>query len=194
MVEVISQKKGEQRVKDIEAREISKTMSSIPAVKLEKDGKNIMAFIEFHEQFKFANKVHRSLKIKHGLLNEQLKERLQHESDPEAMLTLIKKMYLAEDIILPKSRAQIEALKLSPPVGSKEEGAAYSEILGFISKLKKAELMERLDFSTITMAISKVSKVRQDQWEMKWLEQQMLMEGASPRSLEEKKREMFIWG
>ena len=192
LVEAISEKKGEQRIKDLEAREISKTMSSIPAVKLDKEGKNVMAFMEFHEQFKSVNKLHRSLKIKNGLLNEQLKERLQHESDPEEMLNLIKKLYLAEDIILPKARAQIEALKQSPSVNTKEEGYAYSEILGFISKLKKAQLMERLDFSTISLAISKVSKVRQDQWEQKWLEQQMLLEEASPKVLEDKKREMFI--
>ena len=192
LVKAISEQKGEQRIKDLEAREISKTMSSIPAVKLDKEGKNVMAFIEFHEQFKSVNKLHRSLKIKNGLLNEQLRERLQHESEPQEMLDLIKKLYLAEDIILPKARSQIEALKQSPSVGSKEEGIAYSEILGFISKLKKAQLMERLDFSTITLAISKVSRVRQDQWEQKWLEQQMLLEGASPRTLEDKKREMFI--
>ena len=192
LAEAISEKKAQLKLKDIEAREISKTLSTTPDVKLDKQGENVLAFIEYHDQFKSVNKLQRSLKIKSGLLNTQLKERVQHESNPEVIIELIKKLYLAEDIVIPKARAQIESLKSSPPINSRDEGAAYSEILGFISKLKKAELMERLDFSTITLAISKVSKTRQDQWEQKWLLTQMELEGLPLRVMEEKKRTMFI--
>ena len=193
IAEIIKTKQDIQKVQDIEQRELSKSISSAKAPHLDKQGKNIQAFLEFHTTFKKANPLSRCIKLREGL-NDDLKQRVLHETDPEAILSLLRKMYLAEDVLLPLSRQEIADLKSTPVVNSKDEAKAYSIILGFITKLQKADLIERFDFSTIQMASSKLSKVRLDSWEKEWMINQERLEaaGESLRVQENRKRELFI--
>ena len=193
IAEIIKNKQDIQKVQDIEQRELSKSISSAKAPHLDKQGKNIQAFLEFHMTFKKANPLSRCIKLREGL-HDDLKQRVLHETDPEAILSLLKKMYLAEDVLLPMSRQEIADLKSTPVVNSKDEAKAYSIILGFITKLQKADLLERFDFSTIQMASSKLSKVRLDAWEKEWMitQERLEADGESLRVQESRKRELFI--
>ena len=193
IAEIIKNKQDIQKVQDIEQRELSKSISSAKAPHLDKQGKNIQAFLEFHMTFKKANPLSRCIKLREGL-HDDLKQRVLHETDPEAILSLLKKMYLAEDVLLPLSRQEIADLKSTPVVNSKDEAKAYSIILGFITKLQKADLLERFDFSTIQMASSKLSKIRLDSWEKEWMltQERLEADGESLRVQENRKRELFI--
>ena len=99
---------------------------------------------------------------------------------------------MAEDVILPLARAEIQALPNAPAVNSAQEGKAYACILSFVTKLQKSDLYERLDFSTITLAASKLSRVRQDTWDKDWLMRSQTMTGTSLRTQEDAKRDLFV--
>ena len=193
IAEIIKNKQDVQKVQDIEQRELSKSISSAKAPHLDKQGKNIQAFLEFHMTFKKANPLSRCIKLREGL-HDDLKQRVLHETDPEAILSLLKKMYLAEDVLLPLARQEIADLKSTPVVNSKDEAKAYSIILGFITKLQKADLLERFDFTTIQMASSKLSKIRLDAWEKEWMmtHERLEADGESLKVQENRKRELFI--
>ena len=113
IAEIIKNKQDIQKVQDIEQRELSKSISTAKAPYLDKQGKNIQAFLEFHMTFKKANPLSRCIKLREGL-HDDLKQRVLHETDPEAILSLLKKMYLAEDVLLPLSRQEIADLRSSP--------------------------------------------------------------------------------
>ena len=191
IVNVLTKRKEEEKLKEVEAREISKSLAATKAPTLSKDAKNIMDFLNFHDTYKNQNPLARCMRIREGL-PEAIKERVLNETDPDKILSLLKKLYMAEDVILPLARAEIQALQNSPPINSVTEGKAYTCILNFINKLQKADLFERLDFSTITLAASKLSKIRQDTWDKEWLLKSMRLEGTPLRHQEETKRDMFV--
>ena len=191
IVNALTKRKEEEKLKEVEAREISKSLAATKAPTLSKDAKNIMDFLNFHETYKNQNPLARCMRIREGL-PEAIKERVLNETDPDKILSLLKRLYMAEDVILPLARAEIQALPNSPSVNSATEGKAYTCILNFINKLQKADLFERLDFSTITLAASKLSKIRQDTWDKEWLLKSMRLEGTPLRHQEETKRDMFV--
>jgi hypothetical protein len=191
LTEVIKKKKDAEKLKDIENREISKSISMAKPPTLAKDAQNIEAFLEFHSTFSSANSLHRCLKIREGLPAE-LKERVAHEVDPDKIINLLKKMFLAEDVLIPVCRQAIVDLKNSPAVGGPVEAKAFSAILTFVTRLQKADMADKLDFSTMALAVSKVSKVNQAIWEKEWYLAQEKLEGTPLRKQEEKKREQFV--
>ena len=74
-------------------------------------------------------------------------------------------MYLAQDVLLPLSRQEVLDLPNHPPVGTKQELKAYTTVLGFVSKLEKADMVDRLDYSTMATIVQKLSKQRLDNWD-----------------------------
>ena len=53
-------------------------------------------------------------------------------------------------------------------------------------------MIKRLDLTTIAMAISKLSKQRQDEFEKSWMMEQFRMKGVPLDIQEDRKRELFI--
>ena len=135
IVNALTKRKEEEKLKEVEAREISKSLAATKAPTLSKDAKNIMDFLNFHETYKNLNPLARCMRIREGL-PEAIKERVLNETDPDKILSLLKKLYMAEDVILPLARAEIQALPNSPPINSATEGKAYTCILNFINKLQ----------------------------------------------------------
>ena len=187
----VKEKSDEQKLKEIEQRELSKSISSAKAPTLSASGREIQAYLEFHENFRGANSLARALKLREGMVDE-LKERFVHEVDPEKILSMLKNMFLAQDVLLPLSRQNLVQLPNCPPVGTKQELKAYSEILGFVAKLEKADMLERLDFSTMALIVQKLSRQRIDNWDREWVEEQLRIESEPLRVQEDRKRQMLI--
>ena len=158
---------------------------------LSASGREIQAFLEFHQNFKHANSLSRALKLKEGMA-EELKERFVHEVDPEKILSVLRGMFLAQDVLLPLSRQNIVQLPNCPPVGTKQELKAYSEILGFVAKLEKADMLERMDFSTMALIVQKLSKQRIDNWDREWMEEQLKIDSEPLKFQEDRKRQMLV--
>ena len=189
--ELLTKRKEEDKLKEVEQREISKSIAATKAPILDKDARNIMQFLDYHDTYKSANPLARCMKIREGL-PDALKERVINETNPDSILSLLRRLYMAEDVILPLARAEIQALPNAPAVNSAQEGKAYACILSFVTKLQKSDLYERLDFSTITLAASKLSRVRQDTWDKDWLMKSQTMTGTSLRTQEDAKRDLFV--
>ena len=189
--ELLTKRKEEDKLKEVEQREISKSIAATKAPILDKDARNIMQFLDYHDTYKSANPLARCMKIREGL-PDALKERVINETNPDSILSLLRRLYMAEDVILPLARAEIQALPNAPAVNSAQEGKAYACILSFVTKLQKSDLYERLDFSTITLAASKLSRVRQDTWDKDWLMRSQTMTGTSLRTQEDAKRDLFV--
>ena len=191
LAKALKEKVDEQKLKEIEQRELSKAISSAKAPTLSASGREIQAFLEFHQNFKHANSLSRALKLKEGMA-EELKERFVHEVDPEKILSVLRGMFLAQDVLLPLSRQNIVQLPNCPPVGTKQELKAYSEILGFVAKLEKADMLERMDFSTMALIVQKLSKQRIDNWDREWMEEQLKIDSEPLKFQEDRKRQMLV--
>ena len=189
--EIIAKTKDKERMVDLEQRELSKSIASVKPIYLATNASNITQYLEYHSNFKSANKLQRSIKLKEGL-PQDMRSRVTHESDPDEIIKYLTRMYLSEDFQLPMSRAEISALPSSPSISSKAEQIAFSKILTFINKLKHEGMEDRLDFTTISIAESKISKQRRHEWQRSWLEKSEHFEGLSARKKEDIKRELFV--
>ena len=148
---------SESKKQDIEKRELSRNMAGAKAPTLLDTGENIQDFIDYHLTLKAANQLARSIKIKEGLPKSKKKNRVLNVTHPHEIIVLLSSLYLAEDVLIPLARKEVEKQMCSPPTHSSQEAAAYSSIFGFIQKLDKQSMIKRLDFTTIAMAISKLS-------------------------------------
>ena len=191
LMKLIKQNQSETKKKDVESRELSRNMAGAKAPTLLDTGENIQEFIDYHLTFKAANPLARSIKIKEGL-PKGLKTRVLNVTDPQEIIELLSSLYLAEDVLIPLARKEVEKQRCSPPIHSSQEAAAYSSIFGFIQKLDKQSMIKRLDFTTIAMATSKLSKQRQDEFEKSWMMEQFRMKGVPLDIQEDRKRELFI--
>ena len=164
LMKLITQNQSESKKQDVESRELSRNMAGAKAPTLLDTGENIQEFIDYHLTFKAANPLARSIKIKEDL-PKSLKTRILNVTDPQEIIELLSSLYLAEDVLIPLARKEVEKQKCSPPIHSPQEAASYSSIFGFIQKLDKQSKIKRLDFTTIAMAFSKLSKQRQEEFE-----------------------------
>ena len=189
--EALHIKKEAAKAKDIETRELSKAISSAKPVILAKDSSNILQFLQYHSTFSSANPLQRCLRLREAL-PEELRQRVLFEDDPDKILKFLKDMFLSEDFMLPLARAELTSLPLHPPVNSQQEKNAFTTILSFVLKLEKQDIIDRFDFSTIQQAVSRLSLIRQDDFERKWAEESLALEGKSHHNKESKKRDVFI--
>ena len=169
---------------------MSKSLSFAKAPTLSSGGQEIQAFLEFHENFKHGNALQRELKLKEGLA-EDLKQRFQHQIDLEKIISILKSMFLAQDVLLPLSRQEVLDLPNHPPVGTKQELKAYTTVLGFVSKLEK-DMVDRLDYSTMATIVQKLSRQRLDNWVREWVQEQMRIDAEPLKVQEDRKRQMLI--
>ena len=187
----ISELKQQQRNDEAREREVGRnvTMSSPP--KLDDDGTQIQEFIQFHRVFSSASPLARTLKIRQGL-SKNLTIRCQNMTDPDEILELLSSLFLQEDILLPKILLSVQQLKGSPPVNSKIEAENFCAINGFISKLKAQDLLHKLDYTTMQICLSRLSRVRCDEFERSWYSEQVKVEKSPSIVQEQKKREVFL--
>jgi len=68
-----------------------------------------------------------TIKIKEGL-PKSLKTRVHNVTDPQEIIELLSSLYLAEDVLIPLARKEVEKQRCSPPIHSSQEAAAYSSI------------------------------------------------------------------
>ena len=192
LAELVKERVDEQRRKDLETRELSRSITAAKPPVLDSSGENVQAWLLYHKNFSSANIHSRTLKLKEGLSSE-LKERVLHEEDPDKIIQLVKRMYLSEDILVPLGRQKLVNLPDNPGVNTTQESKAFTVILNFVSMLEKEEdFIIKFDYSTMVLAARKMSKIRQDQWERTWLEEQMKIDDQPLREQENKKRTLFL--
>ena len=192
LAELVKERVDEQRRKELETRELSRSITAAKPPVLDSSGENVQAWLLYHKNFSSANVHSRTLKLKEGLSSE-LKERVLHEEDPDKIIQLVKKMYLSEDILVPLGRQKLVMLPDNPGINTSQEQKAFTVILNFVSMLEKEEdFIIKFDYSTMALAARKMSKIRQDQWERTWLEEQMKIDDQPLREQENKKRTLFL--
>ena len=192
LAEVIKENQEAQKIKDIEARELSKSITAAKPPFLDSNGNNVQNWLAFHNNFKQANGLSRCIRIRESIPAE-LKERVIHETDPEKILELVKRMYLCEDVLFPLAKKSLEILPDNVPINSKQEGKAFTTIMNFVAKLEKEkDFLEKFDFSTIALATRKMSRQRQDEWEKSWIIEQQKIEDKPLRYQEDVKRKNFL--
>ena len=187
----ISEQKQRLRNEEAREREVGRNVTMTSAPKLDDDGTQIQEFLQFHKVFTSATPLARSLKIKQGL-SKNLAIRCQNMVDPDEILQLLSSLYLQEDILVPKILFAVQQLKGSPPVNSKSEAENLCGINGFITKLKTQDLLHKLDFTTMQICLSKLSRVRTDEFERLWYTEQVKIEKQPAAEQEAKKREIFL--
>ena len=99
---------------------------------------------------------------------------------------------MAQDVLLPLSRQEVLDLPNHPPVGTKQEFKAYTTVLGFVSKLEKADMVDRLDYFTMATIVQKLSRQRLDNWDREWVLEQMRIDAEPLKVQEDRKRQMLI--
>ena len=106
----------------------------------------------------------RVLRIKDSI-HPNLKARILNMTSPEAILLTFKNQYCHPDILVPNQVRKVSDCRLNPGKDTKEEELAFSCIHQLIQLLQTEELLPRLDFSTISMCLSRLSPARQDKFE-----------------------------
>ena len=187
----VNEEKQRLRNEEAREREVGRNVTMTSAPKLDDDGTQIQEFLQFHKVFSSASPLARSLKIKQGL-SKNLAIRCQNMIDPDEILQLLASLYLQEDILVPKILFAVQQLKNSPPVNSKNEAENFCGINGFITKLKTQDLLHKLDFTTMQICLSKLSRVRVDEYERLWYAEQVKIEKQPAAEQEAKKREIFL--
>ena len=187
----ITEHKQRQRNEEAREREIARNVTMTSAPKLDDDGTQIQEFLQFHKVFSSASPLARSLKIKQGL-SKNLAIRCQNMIDPDEILQLLSSLYLQEDILVPKILFAVQQLKSSPPVNSKTEAENFCGINSLITKLKTQNLLHKLDYTTMQICLSKLSRVRTDEYERVWYAEQAKIESLPAPEQEAKKRDIFL--
>ena len=82
LAELVKERVDEQRRKELETRELSRSITAAKPPVLDSSGENVQAWLLYHKNFSSANVHSRTLKLKEGLSSE-LKERVLHEEDPD---------------------------------------------------------------------------------------------------------------
>ena len=187
----ISEQKQRVRNEEAREREVGRNVTMTSAPKLDDEGTQIQEFLQFHKVFSSASPLARSLKIKQGL-SKNLAIRCQNMVDPDEILQLLSSLFLQEDILLPKIVFAVQQLKSSPPVNSKIEAENLCGINGLITKLKTQNLLHKLDYTTMQICLSKLSRVRTDEYERLWYAEQIKIETLPASDQEAKKRDIFL--
>ena len=188
---IIKARSESKRKREVEERELARTLQVSKPVELLATGANISNWLFYHDQFKTCSKMSRVLKIKETLPKELL-PRVQNELCPDTILKLFKSIYLSEDYLIPLSRKEVEKQKNFPKPNSPEEKKSFIAIWGLIQRLTQAGLERKLDFTMMGLSLSKLSRVRQDNFEEKWVEKQVELEGETVEVLEREKQKLFI--
>ena len=187
----IKDQKEAVRNTEYQSREISRNIAITNPPKLAENGSNVIEWLDYMNSFAKANPLSRCIKIKENV-SASLQKRILNITDPEEMLEIIRKLYAASDVLVPNSLADVQALKNSPPINSSQEASSYAAIFSLIQKLKKMNLLDRLDYTMLQICLSKLSKQRVDDFEKSYLVETLSMKGATEVEKEEKKREMFL--
>ena len=187
----ISEQKQRLRNEEAREREVGRNVTMTSAPKLDDEGTQIQEFLQFHKVFSSASPLARSLKIKQGL-SKNLAIRCQNMVDPDEILQLLSSLYLQEDILVPKILFAVQQLKSSPPVNSKTEAENFCGINSLITKLKTQNLLHKLDYTTMQICLSKLSRVRTDEYERLWYSEQVKIESLPAPEQEAKKRDIFL--
>ena len=172
-------------------REISRNIAITNPPKLAENGSNVIEWLDYMNSFAKANPLSRCIKIKENV-SASLQKRILNITNPDEMLEIIKKLYAASDVLVPNSLADVQTLKSSPPINSSQEASSYAAIFSLIQKLKKMDLLDRLDYTMLQICLSKLSKQRVDEFEKSYLIETLNMKGATEVEKEEKKRDMFL--
>ena len=188
---IIKGRSESKRKKEVEERELARSLQVSKPVELLANGANISNWLFYHDQFKACSKMSRVLKIKETLPKELL-PRVQNELCPDSILKLFKSIFLSEDYLIPLSRREIEKQRNFPKPNSPEEKKSFVAIWGLIQRLTQAGLERKLDFTMIGLSLSKLSRVRQDNFEEKWVEKQVELEEEPDEVLEREKQKLFI--
>lgn len=181
----------EKRRLENEQRELAKTLQVSKPVHLLPSGVNVGQYLFYHEQFKCSNKMSRVLKLRETLPRELL-PRVENEVCPDAILKLISDLFLNQDYLIPVARREVEKQRNCPRPHSDEERSSYNAIFGLIQRLKQAGLESKLDFTMMGLSLQKLSRVRQDSFEEKWLMKSIELEGQPMEVIEEEKRKLFV--
>ena len=176
---------------EYQSREISRNIAITNPPKLADNGSNVIEWLDYMNSFAKANPLSRCIKIKENV-SASLQKRILNITDPEEMLDIIRKLYAASDVLVPNSLADVQALKSSPPINSSQEASSYAAIFSLIQKLKKMDLLDRLDYTMLQICLSKLSRQRVDEFEKSYLVETLSMKSATEVAKEERKREMFL--
>ena len=187
----ISEHKQRQRNEEAREREIARNVTMSSAPKLDDEGNQIQEFLQFHKVFTSASPLARCLKIKQGL-SKNLATRCQNMIDPDEILQLLSSLFLQEDILVPKLLFSVQQLKTAPPVNSKTEAENLCGINALITKLRTQNLIHKLDYTTMQICLSKLSRVRTDEYERLWYAEQVKIETLPAPEQEAKKRDIFL--
>ena len=188
---MIKERDEERRRLENEQRELAKTLQVSKPVHLLPSGVNVGQYLFYHEQFKNSNKMSRVLKLRETLPRELL-PRVENEVCPDAILKLISDLFLNQDYLIPVARREVEKQRNCPRPHSDEERSSYNAIFGLIQRLKQAGLENKLDFTMMGLSLQKLSRVRQDSFEEKWLMRSIELEGKPMEVIEEEKRKLFV--
>jgi hypothetical protein len=188
-----AKKRSQSKLLENEQRELSRTLSSTKAPILLETGANIIEWLDYHRNLQPCNKLVRTMKLKETLPKSMV-ERVKNENDPEALIRVFEKLYYSEDYLLPCAKQEIENLKCNPQINSAGEEMSYNRIFGYIQKLTRMNKLQKLDFSTITMCMYRLSRQRQEDFDKIYLEEEMKSElrDASIDIQEQTKRSLFL--
>ena len=69
--ELLTKRKEEDKLKEVEQREISKSIAATKAPILDKDARNIMQFLDYHDTYKSANPLARCITWDQNMYQEK---------------------------------------------------------------------------------------------------------------------------
>ena len=191
LTSLISDHKQEQRNEEAREREMAKNISMSKPPQLDDQGTNIVEFLQFHSVFASASPLARAIKLRSGL-SKTLQARTSNITDPEAIIKILSDLFLQQDVLIPKSLMPVQALRCAPGCNSAMEAEAYSTINCFISKLRAQNLLHKLDYTTMQICLSKLSKTRLDDFERAWILEQNKIKHLPDSEQEDKKRAIFL--
>jgi len=191
LTSIIAEHKQEERNEEARQREMAKNISMSKPPQLDDQGTNIVEYLQFHSVFSSASPLARAIKLRSGL-SKTLQARTANITDPEAIIKILSDLFLQQDVLIPKSLMPIQQLKCGPPCNSALEAEAYSTINCFISKLRAQNLIHKLDYTTMQICLSRLSKIRLDDFERSWIVSQNKIKHLPDSEQEDKKREIFL--
>ena len=191
LTSIIAEHKQEERNEEARQREMAKNISMSKPPQLDDQGTNIVEYLQFHSVFSSASPLARAIKLRSGL-SKTLQARTANITDPEAIIQILSDLFLQQDILIPKSLMPVQQLRCGPVCNSTLEAEAYSTINCFISKLRAQNLLHKLDYTTMQICLSKLSKIRLDEFERTWILQQNLIKHLPDSEQEDKKRQVFL--
>ena len=191
LTSIISEHKQEDRNEEARQREMAKNISMSKPPQLDDQGTNIVEYLQFHSVFSSASPLARAIKLRSGL-SKTLQARTSNITDPEAIIKVLSDLFLQQDVLIPKSLMPIRQLRSGPACNSAMEAEAYSTINCFISKLRAQNLLHKLDYTTMQICLSKLSRQRLDDFERNWIYEQNRVKHLPDSEQEDKKRDVFL--